>query len=294
MPTVLIVDDSEMDRRVAGQLLEEDADLTISFAANGREALEQVDKAEPDVVVTDLQMPEMDGLELVTHLRMQHPRVAVILMTAHGSETIAAQALTQGAASYVPKSQLADKLLETVGDILALVRANRTYERLIDCSTRTQFEFRLENDPELIGPLVGLVQQMVAGMRLCDATGQLQIGVALEQALLNAMLHGNLELSALDLKQPPVARAALINRQRTRAPYAERRVVVDVRLTRDEVRIQIRDEGHGFDVAKWFPQEGTAHGSRRGLVLMRAFMDEVQFLERGNEVVMIKRRVAEG
>lgn len=290
MPSVLIVDDSELDRRVAGQLLAEDPELELSFATNGREALDRVGESEPDLVVTDLQMPELDGLELVTHLRMHFPRVAVVLMTAHGSELIATQALERGAASYVPKSQLADKLLETVSDILALARANRTYERLIDCSTRTQFEFQLENDPELIGPLVTLVQQMVAGMRLCDTTGQLQIGVALEQALLNAMLHGNLELSALDLKQPAAMRSALIDRQQHRAPYSERRVVTEARLTRDEVRLVVRDEGHGFDVAKWFPQEGVTQGTRRGLVLMRAFMDDVTFNERGTEVTMVKHR----
>jgi CheY-like chemotaxis protein len=289
MPTVLIVDDSEMDRLLAGRLLETDANIELAYATNGEEALARVAQSPPDVVVTDLQMPKMDGLDLVTNLRLHHPRVAVVLMTAHGNETTAGQALAQGAASYVPKNQLADKLLDTVQDIAALALADRTYERLIECSRSTQFEFDLDNDPELVKPLVSLVQQMLAGMSLWDATGQLQLGVALEQAVLNAILHGNLELTSNALREARENRTDLIAERRRKTPYCERQVFVHVHVSRDEVRLVVRDEGSGFNVAEIFPSEGVDQVGRRGLVLMRSFMDSVQFNGTGNEVTMIKR-----
>lgn len=289
MSVVLIVDDAEMDRRLAGRLLQEDPDLQVKYAADGATALAMVDSAEPDVVVTDLQMPELDGLELVTHLRMKHPRVPVILMTAHGSEAIAARALEQGAASYVPKIQLPTKLLETVHDILALARADRTYERLIECSVRSQFEFVLDNDLALIDPLVDLVQQMVSSMGICDAPEQLQVGVALEQALHNAIFHGNLQLSAEELHGPRPQRDAVVEQRRRSPPYSSRRTRVFVVITRDEARLVVRDEGPGYDVARLFPKEGVSQEGRRGLVLIRSFMDEVNFNDAGNEIVMIKR-----
>ena len=62
----------------------------------------------PALVLTDLIMPEMNGLELVKAIREHHPFVPVILMTSKGNEEIAVQALQGGAASYVPKSQLAE------------------------------------------------------------------------------------------------------------------------------------------------------------------------------------------
>src|SRR5262245_45452321 len=226
MTVVLVVDDSEMDRRLAGRLLQEVQNFEVMFAEDGAKALSLIGQSEPDVVVTDLQMPYMTGLELVTNVRFRHPRVPVILMTAHGSEAIAAQALEIGAASYVPKSQLADKLLETVHDILALSRANRTYERLVECSTRSQFEFQLENDPELVKPLVDLVQQMAMSMEVCEPGGELQVGVALEQAILNSIYHGNLELTADQLKQPQSIRQSLIDDRRATSPYATRRTYV--------------------------------------------------------------------
>jgi DNA-binding response OmpR family regulator len=231
----------------------------------------------------------MDGLELVTNMRIKFPRVPVILMTAHGSELVAAQALEQGAASYVPKNQLAEKLLDTVRDISALTKANRTYERLIECSTRSQFEFQLENDPALITPLVDLVQQMVSSMNICEPPGQLQVGVALEHALSNAIHHGNLQLGTNEMRMPREQREVLIERRRHTAPYSQRRSYVQVCITREEARFIIRDEGPGFDVQSTMAQSVIDEQWRRGLVLMRTFMDEVRFNERGNEVIMVKR-----
>ncbi len=291
MALVLIVDDSEMDRRLAGRLLESDPVLQIAYATDGAKALESIEKQEPELVITDLQMPHMDGLELVNHLHVRYPRVPVILMTAHGSETIASQALERGAASYVPKSQLAYKLHETVQDILALARANRTYERLIECSTRSQFEFQLNNDVALVDPLVDLVQQMIASMGICGPSEQLQVGVALEQAIQNAIYHGNLELTAEESRLPRPQREALVAERRAAAPYSERHVFVQVAITRDEARFVLQDQGAGFDVANVVPREGVVdQEGRRGLVLIRSFMDEIRFNDRGNELTMIKRR----
>jgi CheY-like chemotaxis protein len=290
VPVVLIVDDSEMDRRLAGRLLQDDPEMEILFAEDGAKALAVVEKSAPDLVVTDLQMPRMDGLELVTNMRIKHPHVPVVLMTAHGSELVAAQALEQGAASYVPKSQLADKLLETVRNVFSLARADRTYKRLIECSTRSHFEFELENEPALISPLVDLVQQMVSSMGLCAATGQLQIAIALEHALQNAIHHGNLELSVHDMRQPRDQRNVLVERRRIMHPYSRRRVHVKVSITRSEARFVVRDEGPGFDVASVSPQGVGDEQGRRGLFLMRTFMDEVTFHGHGNEVVLVKRK----
>src|SRR5690348_2122267 len=103
MTTVLIVDDSAVDRRLAQGLLEKGGEMSFAFAANGKEAIEQLQVSPPDIVLTDLQMPEMNGLELVRAVREKYPLIPVILMTAQGSEEIAVQALSCGAASYVPK-----------------------------------------------------------------------------------------------------------------------------------------------------------------------------------------------
>ena len=97
MPTVLVVDDTAVDRRLAGGLLENVPDVEVCYAENGKDALFKISTQLPDLVVTDLQMPEVDGLELVTTINDKYPGIPVVLMTAHGSEIVAAQALANGA-----------------------------------------------------------------------------------------------------------------------------------------------------------------------------------------------------
>ena len=298
MPHILVVDDSQVDRTLVGGLLRKTEGVEVSFASNGSEALDQIRQSRPDVVVTDLQMPEKDGLELVTAIRVHYSDIPVILMTAHGSETLAVEALEQGASSYVPKSQLGEKLIDTVEEVFALARADRTYERLIACLDRSLMEFSLENDAELTDPLVDFVQQIVAGMNICDPTGRYRIGVALKEALLNALYRGNLEISFEQMQQ---AREELligsgldrIEQRRREAPYKDRRIHVRISIQENQAMFVIRDEGPGFDVASLPPPRelGALEPQRgRGLVLMRTFMDEVTFNDRGNEVTMIKRR----
>lgn len=298
MPKVLVVDDSKVDRRLVCEFLRNQSQWTVEDAANGVEALARMKDSVPDLMLTDLNMPIMDGLELVTAMREHHPAVPVILITAYGSETLASEALRRGASSYVPKSQLADRLLGTMEEVLALARADRTYERLISCLTRTEFTFFLENDAALIDPMVDLVQQMVAGMEVADFTGRLRIGVALKEALLNALFHGSLEISADEMQQVQdrlldEKDASLVEQRCSEPPYRDRKIFVDVRITEEEARFVVRDEGPGFDV-KAVPDPSSPGALEaeqgRGLSLMRTFMDEVVFNDAGNEVTMVKRR----
>jgi CheY-like chemotaxis protein len=290
MAKVLIVDDTAVDRRLAGGLLEKSPNLTVSYANNGSEALERIRDELPDLVLTDLQMPDIDGLQLVTSIAETYPDLPVVLMTAHGSENVAAQALANGAACYVPKVDLAEELLPTVSQILSMSGSDQRYRRLIACSTKTEFEFELENDGELIDPLVDLVQQVIASMNLFDAAGRVRLGVALEQALHNAMFRGNLEIQR---NTANILDRDLVEARRHKSPWGDRRVYVNALITRDLAQFVIRDEGHGFDKSL-IPDAGDPESFRdgvgRGLVLIRTFIDEVSFNERGNQITIIKRR----
>lgn len=298
MPSVLIVDDSPVERKLLCEYLRAHSDWRVFDAANGEEALARVAETNPDLVVTDLNMPVMDGLELVTAMRTHHPDIPVILITAYGSEALAVEALERGAAGYVPKSRLTEKLLQTMENVWCLARAEQSYARLIQCLELTEFRFQLDNDLSLVDPLVDLVQQMVEGLEFSDFTGRLRIGIALREALLNAILHGNLELPPDEVQRIREAtelekQMSLIEPRRQQAPYRDRRVYVQALLTREEIRFLVRDEGPGFDPES-IPKPtdlGALDGDRgRGLALMRTFMDEVKFNEKGNEVLLVKRR----
>ena len=120
MPIIMLVDDSEVDRKLMAGLLSADVDWLVSEAKNGVEALEILTYTLPDVVVTDLMMPEMDGMELVSRLAESFPNVPVVLVTGVEDSKLAMEALRKGAASFVPKQQLTERLLDTVEQVLAL------------------------------------------------------------------------------------------------------------------------------------------------------------------------------
>jgi CheY-like chemotaxis protein/anti-sigma regulatory factor (Ser/Thr protein kinase) len=297
MPRVLVVDDSAMDRRLAGGLLEKNSALEINYAVDGAEALRLIESQPPDLVLTDLQMPELDGLELVGAVRARFPLVPVILMTAHGSEEIAVRALQRGAASYVPKSRLALELLDTVDSVLHMARADRFHDRLAECLIGGHTTFELPTDASLIYPLVEHCQQLVTRMKFCDETGRIRVGIALEEALVNAVYHGNLELTSQQVResrdQASHGAANLLAERLQQNPYAKRRIFVDLAFSRPEARFTIRDEGPGFDPASVPDPTDPSNLEKecgRGLLLMRTFMDEVQFNSPGNQVTMVKHR----
>ncbi len=289
MSSILVVDDTAVDRRLAGGLLEKATNLDVRYAENGSAALSEIDREPPDVVLTDLQMPEMDGLQLVTRISSEYPEIPVVLMTAHGSETIAAQALANGAASFVAKADLADSLVDTVLQILAMNETDQRYRRLIQCSTKTEFEFELKNDPQLIEPLVDLVQQIIGSMNVCDSTTRVRLGVALENALSNAMIRGNLEIAP---SANHIIDRDLVAQRMEQTPYRDRHVYVSTSIGRDKVEFVVRDEGPGFDT-KSIPQSGDPNAFRdgcgRGLVLIKTFMDDVSFDAKGNQIRLVKR-----
>ena len=289
MATVLIVDDTAVDRQLAGGLLARSPNIEVCYAENGKEALEVIDFRMPDLVVTDLQMPELDGLGLVTAIGEKHPEVPVVLMTAHGSENVAAQALANGAASFVPKSELAKNLLETVMQILVIAESDSRYRRLISCSQKTDFEFEIPNDLSLIEPLIDLVRQVAVSQCFVPQNNRVQMAVALEQAVLSAMIRGNLELNQNEM---PALIPDVVAQRAAEKPYCDRTVYFRSLVTKKEAVFTVRDQGVGFDT-KLVPDaqdpDSFRDGAGKGLVLIQAFMDEVEFNETGNEIKMIKR-----
>jgi len=295
MAKILVVEDNAVDRLLVGKLLAKGINLTAAYADNGRAALDAIAKDVPDLVLTDMQMPEMDGLQLVREVRQRFPLVPIILITAHGSEELAVEALRSGAASYVPKQNLAGELVKTIERVLNLADSQRRRQHLRQRLTRMESHFALENDRSLIPPLVAELTENLTFMGLCDETEVLRVTVALGEALENAMVHGNLEISAEQRDLDEKAYVELISRRREELPYRDRLVYVMAKESRIEASYVIRDEGPGFDTSK-LPDprdpQNFEQSTNRGLLLIRAFMDEVRHNARGNEITMVKRPAA--
>jgi CheY-like chemotaxis protein/anti-sigma regulatory factor (Ser/Thr protein kinase) len=292
MPTALVVDDSPVDRHRVGSLLEKLPGWSAAWAADGREALTVIERQLPDVILTDLRMPGMDGLALVEEVKRKYPSVPVLVMTAFGSEDLAILALERGAASYVPKRNLARHLAHTVEHVLEVAQASRGHQRVLAALTRSESYFLLDNDLTMIPHLVGHLRDNLIGMKLCGENEAIRVGVALCEALDNAILHGNLEVKT-EASRGEQAHHDLVAERGQQLPYRDRRIHLSVKESPTEAVYIIRDEGPGFDPKRLPDARGLANLEEfpeRGLRLIRTFMDEVRHNPAGNEITLVKRR----
>ena len=293
MPRVLIVDDNPLDLRVAAKLAEGEG-LEASFARNGQEALDLVAGGLPDLLLTDLDMPKVNGLELVREVRRTYPSLPIVLMTARGSEEIAVEALRSGASSYVPKRNLKRELGGTLRMVLEAAAARAERRQVLDLMEQTESRFSLGYEPRGPSALVSYCQDALRMMNLCDEGEMVRIGTALTEAIQNGIEHGNLELDSRLREEGDGSGYYALGKARSLEPaYRDRRVLVTVRLTPSEAVFVVRDDGPGFDPASRpdpTAPENLMLSYGRGLMLIHTFMDEVSFNGRGNEITMTQRK----
>ncbi|MBM3132180.1 MAG: response regulator transcription factor [Chloroflexi bacterium] len=112
---VLVVDDHSIVRQGVHALLSMAPDLeVIGEATNGREAIEMVAKLAPDVVIMDIAMPQMDGLEATRRIHKRYPGVKVVILTQHVNQEYTLSIIKAGAAGCLPKHALATDLISAV------------------------------------------------------------------------------------------------------------------------------------------------------------------------------------
>lgn len=292
MATILIVDDAKLDRSIAGGCVQQEG-FQPEYAENGNEALSLIQNRQPDLVLTDLVMPGMDGLELVQQIRRRYPDVPVILMTGKGVEDTAAHALKAGAASYIPKKFLKQSLGDTVRSVLTTAKALTTRRDAWTFLSYRESYYVLGYEQDGRSTLIAHLEEELDRFDLCDASERIRVGTALSEALANAIDHGNLELDSALRETSDQSYYELGQRRTGQPPYRDRRVHITARLTPSEVTYVIRDEGPGFDhrnLPDPTDPENLVKLSGRGLLLIQTFMDEVRFNEQGNEITMVKRR----
>lgn len=113
--SVLLADDHDMVRQGVAALINREPGLNVvAQCGNGREALEQLEAVSPDVVVSDLAMPEMDGLQLCTMLRQRKINTPVIILTIHYEPQLVERALSCGATAYLTKASAFQHLLDAI------------------------------------------------------------------------------------------------------------------------------------------------------------------------------------
>ncbi len=139
METVLVVDDEKNYPLILGAVLEEEG-FEVLTANSGKEALEVQKTSDVDLVLTDMKMPSMNGIQLLEKIKAKDPDLPVIMMTAHGSVDKAVEAMEKGAYSYLLKPFDNDRLIIYVNKAVSMYRVVKE-NRHLRSAVESQYSF---------------------------------------------------------------------------------------------------------------------------------------------------------
>jgi two-component system NtrC family response regulator len=168
---MLIADDEEAARRTLGQILTEDG-YEVFLAQDGEEALRMVAEHSPDILLSDLKMPKLDGHELLTRVRQGYPDVALVIMTAHGTIRSAVKAVQEGAEDYLTKPidvEDLERVLQRIMNKRRLVTETRILRERLD--EKYSFENIIGRSPEML-EVFRLVEQVAPSQASILITGE--------------------------------------------------------------------------------------------------------------------------
>jgi DNA-binding NtrC family response regulator len=167
---ILIADDEEAARRSLGQILSEDG-YEVFLAQDGEEALRLVAEHSPDILLSDLRMPKLDGHELLTRVRQGYPDVALMIMTAHGTIRSAVKAVQEGAEDYLTKPidvEDLERILRRIMNKKRLLTETRLLKERLD--EKYSFENIIGRSPEMV-EVFRLVEQVAPSQASILITG---------------------------------------------------------------------------------------------------------------------------
>lgn len=295
MTTVLLVDDEPLVRDELGGILEDEG-LTVLTAADGEEGLAAYLEHRPDMIITDAKMPRREGLSLARAVLAEDAHVPITMVTGHGNEKMAIEALRLGITDFIKKPVQLPDLLAAIDRMISA--AELTAVRLDTAAAlpgsarlvRQSRSYELDSVFDHIPAFVGVVLRDVA----TDLDNRRRDGLrlALRELVINAVEHGNLGLT-YEQKSEATELGTLEELLEERAKHPDRcGRLVRVETTRraDQITIAIEDEGEGFD---WQslpdPTEPSnlllAHG--RGVLLAHLSVDQLSYNEAGNRVTLV-------
>jgi DNA-binding NarL/FixJ family response regulator len=162
---IVLADDHQIVRQGLQSLLDAEADMkVIGQAATGLQAVDLVDQLRPDILVTDMMMPELNGMEVTRQALQRSPATRVIVLSMHANEAYVLQALRNGALGYVLKESSLEELVEAVRTVLLDRRflSESISERMIEVYIQNERDAAMDDPYETLTNREREVLQMVA------------------------------------------------------------------------------------------------------------------------------------
>ncbi|HZT05528.1 MAG TPA: response regulator transcription factor [Chloroflexota bacterium] len=184
---IMVVDDHELARAGVISLLAGQRDLEIAAeAATGREAITRAALVKPDLVLMDIRMPEMDGLEATRRIKEAQPATSVVILTMHEDPDYLLAAVQAGAAGYLLKGSSKS---EIVGGIRRVLGG----ESLLDPGLMARLVQRIAGEPKAAGPIAGSLSARELEVLGCIVEGKTNGEIAGALAITRATVKSHVE-----------------------------------------------------------------------------------------------------
>jgi CheY-like chemotaxis protein len=297
--SILVVDDEQIIRNVLKRKLEQTTSFIVHTAADGVPALEIFKTEKIDLVISDLLMTEMNGIELLRSLKKINPRVPVIIVTGYGTLDDAIEAIHLGAEDFIKKPFDINEVIETIEKTFRKMAEEADQREIIKFITDEDIKLSIPNNFEYLNTVINYIFSHLRARWHVGDEDLHDVKVCLYEALTNAFEHGNLEIPGeekvrlLEISQQSW-RDFLVERM-GEPRYRDKKIHVVLKINDEILEVRIKDEGMGFNPAQRSAEvdpEQLFRSSGRGLLLIQSLMDEMQFNADGTEIMIGKKRVA--
>jgi YesN/AraC family two-component response regulator len=292
------VDDEQIIRNVLKRKLEQTTGFTVHTANDGLQALDAFDSQHIDLVISDLLMSEMNGIELLRNLKQRQPDIPVIIITGYGTLDDAIEAIHLGAEDFIKKPFDINEVIETIEKTFRKIAEETDQRRIIKYIADEHVKLVVPTDVDLINLVINFVFSHIKARWLVEDEDLHEVKVCLYEALSNAFEHGNLEIAGTEkvklLEQSQQAWREFLTARMREEPFCHRQITIKLEISGEEMLVSIEDQGPGFNHAARTSDvnpEALFKSSGRGLILIQSLMDEVNFNESGNLITMRKSRI---
>ncbi|MCF7911511.1 MAG: response regulator [Candidatus Cloacimonetes bacterium] len=289
--TIMLVEDEEINLRLMEGMLGHLGHRLI-LARNGREAIKKFNKFQPDIVILDILMPRISGIEVLKEIRSSESGTIVIMVTASNKEEHAIESLRLGANNYLKKPVHYDDLVPLIHKYNSTIQ-KRTMEKLVlSKMVSRKFVMEIENDLQIIPKIAQYLANETS--TIFDKDEIVSVNIALLELLVNAFEHGNLGISYQD-KSKAIAEKRLekLYAERLVDPrFSNRKIVIDFTLEKDACEWIITDEGEGFQSREYttLNEDDRENEHGRGIFISNFHLDELEYIGKGNKVRALKKK----
>ncbi len=263
---ILVVDDEADVRETLSDMIQ-GMGYQVVVAEDGTEALERTKTEKVDLIITDLSMPRMSGLELIVQSKRINPNIPIAVISAYGSVENTTYALTRGAFNFIAKPFKMSQIKELIRKGRQLRELSVETDALMEW-VQSQTEMVFPGHPGSFPSAILFAVKECQWRGIEDETRLENVASCLDELLSNAFIHGNRQ-------------------------DKDKRIKVKMIFDVAKVVLSVEDEGEGFDGENYLREMRRQQATipeKRGLFIVDLLMDELRFSERGNEVNAVMYR----